>query len=138
MRVYICHTTRASTHRSIPHITRPSTHVCSPTVMWAPKVPPVPGCQVEGTRWSVYLPCGGYLVPTIWRVPTGLNVEGHQVMSLNVLYVPWGLRDGQVGQRIVLRDTMGTSLDVPYVLYGLRDGMDRWDSTMECPILYVP
>ena len=74
---------------------------------------------------------GGYLL-------AGLNVEGHQGTSLNVLYVPWGLRDGQVGQRIVLRDTMGTSLDVPYVLCGLRDGMDRWDSTMECPILYVP
>ena len=55
-----------------------------------------------------------WMVPTIWRVPTGLNVEGHQGTSL----CPLGTEgwDGQVGQRIVLRDTMGTSL-----------GIEGWD-----------
>ena len=60
-----------------------------------------------------------------WTGGTEDCVEGHHGTSLDVPYVPWGLRDG--GQRIMLRDTMGRPLMSHGVPWGLRDGMDRWD-----------
>ena len=42
--------------------------------------------------------------------------------------------DGQLGQKNCAEGHHGTSLDVPYVPLGLRDGMDRWNSTMGGPI----
>ena len=51
-------------------------------------------------------------------------------MSLDIPYIPFATKgwDGQLGQRIVLKDTMGCPLMSHGVPWGLRDGMDWWTS----------
>ena len=50
-------------------------------------------------------------------------------MSLDIPYIPFATKgwDGQLGQRVVLKDTMGRPLMSHGAPWGLRDGMDRWD-----------
>ena len=60
-----------------------------------------------------------------WTGGTKNCAEGHHRTSLDVPYVPWGLRDG--GTDNYAEGHHRASLDVPYVPWGLRDGMDKWD-----------
>ena len=62
-------------------------------------------------------------------------------MSLDIPYIPFGTKGwgGQVGQRVVLRDTMGHPL-MSHGVPGLRGGMDRWTvvSSLFTGQQYVP
>ena len=64
---------------------------------------------------------------------------GHPITFCTFL---WELVDGWTyGIQYCVEGHHGTSLDVPYVPWGLRDGMDKWDrrivlgDTMEHPLM---
>ena len=62
------------------------------------------------------------------------------MMSFDISYVPFvtGGWNGQIGQRVALKDTMERPLVSHSVPWGLRDEMNRFvlKDTMECPLMY--